>query len=614
MADARSESDSRTRNGDPASLKLEAAALYVLVFVCGAVLMSAEIAGSRVLSPFFGSAVFVWGSLIGVIMVALAAGYYAGGILSDRFPSFALLCGIVAGAGLFLLVMPAFAVPLCGLVESAFPGPRAGPLISSVLLFLVPGMLLAVVSPFAVRLSAKGLSQLGNVAGRLYALSTAGSIVGTLATTFVLIPLMGTKMLVFSLGVVLVLVSVGGLLAARGLRGRGWRAPAALVLLSAIVAALAAPEGPGAEVTPWYEYATYSDLVAEHELVAWSDSAYHLILVTEQHRFREPGTERVRPRRLLRFNDRTQSAIYIDDEAMDRSASRYVQELLASMGVRAEGRVLDEAFARLKRYESAVGYTDLLHLGLIFCPDARKALVVGAGGGIAPTEFVQHYGMEVDVAELDPEVERIAREFFYVDPRVRFHIGDGRRTLARLEGGYDLIVLDAYSGGGHVPAHLTTKEFLELCRSKLSSRGVVVSNVISALKDEKSGESRFYQSEYKTMYAAGFANLYTFPRYATPEEERRGRRAREDYWGGRSINIIIVATQDPVRKSPAEIEEAARALAERPERPAKVKTLVHYAKGIWEGRRSREEVLAEMTSGIVLTDDYCPVDTMFHDR
>ena len=193
---------------------------------------------------------------------------------------------------------------------------------------------------------------------------------------------------------------------------------------------------------------------------------------------------------------------------------------------------------------------------------------------------------------------------------MKFHIGDGRRTLKRLEGGYDLIVLDAYSSGGHIPAHLTTREFLELCRSKLSPRGVVVSNVISALEGKN---CEFYQSEYRTMYEAGFANVYTFPRYPSPDEARRRGIAAEDRWRDVAINIIVVATQEAKRLTKRAIVRKARELTEREKHPVRVRDFVHHASKYWEESARREEMLARMTKGILLTDDYCPVDSMFQD-
>ncbi len=573
--------------------RITAAALYAVVFICGTVLMSAEIVGSRILAPYFGSAIFVWGSLIGVVMVALAIGYYVGGRFADKHPSFAVLCGIVAAAGLFLFVMPAFSNAACGWIELNFTGPRSGPLLASIVLFLVPGVLLAMVSPFAVRLSAKDLTSLGNVTGRLYALSTGGSIVGTLGTAFVLVPVVGVRMLIFVLGLTLLLTAGAGLAIVWRKKLRGPKCFAGIALVTGIGGLggyAAAPSGPGAMLShPWE---TREDM--PHTLREWTDSSYHLIIVTEQPGYKDPARstnedKKTRPRRVLRFNDRIQSAIYIDDR---------------------EGDVA-EGNEELGSYVSAVGYTELLKLGLVFCPDAERAMVVGAGGAIAPTELVRDYGMEVEVAEIDPEVERISRKWFHVDDEVKFHVGDGRRILKRREGGYDLIILDAYSSGGHIPAHLTTKEFLELCRSKLSPRGVVVSNVISSLEGDRSD---FYQSEYVTMHEAGFANLYTFPRIPPDNEMRRRRRAAEDYWRDDAINIIIIASQDSKRLSAGGIRDRSRDLAERKDSPLRMRHREHYVSEYWEQSRSFDEMRRSMDRAIVLTDDYCPVDAMFRER
>jgi len=575
MADKRSKD-----NEAGVAQRLEAAALYTVVFICGAVLMSVEMVGARVLNPFFGSAIFVWGSLIGVVMVALAAGYYIGGTLADKKPSFAFLLAIIAGSGFFLLVLPSFAVGLCAEIDRLFPGPRGGPLVASILLFLVPGVLMAMVSPFAVKLSARDLMSLGNVAGKLYALSTTGSIVGTLLTTFMLIPLIGTMQLIFVLGLTLVGLSAIGFAIIWRIKKITPIIAIALVLASGVTTLAAYPDGPGAEITQWY------DRERPHELIFWADSAYHLILVTEQELYREIDTGKVRPRRVLRFNDRTQSAIYIDETVYDRETDT------------------------LKKFESAVGYTDLLHLGLIFRPDARRALFVGGGGGIGPTQFIRDYGMEAEVIEIDPMVEHIARKYFHIDDRIVYHIGDGRREMKNLEGGYDVIVLDAYSSGGHIPAHLTTREFLELCRSKLAPGGVVVSNVISGLTTKT---SEFYQSEYLTMMRAGFPNVYTFPRYPTPEEQRQRGTSIDDYWRGRSINIILVATQEEKRLSKPWILTKARSLMRRKEHPVVIKGFDEHADDLWESSRSSEDMLGEFEYAIELTDDYCPVDVMFHE-
>jgi len=143
-----------------------------LIFVSGAVLMALEIAGSRVLAPFFGSSVFVWGSLIGIFLGAMSGGYWLGGWLSERWPRQVLLNALLAAAGAFTLLLPLWAAPLCQALAGGPEGwvdlgPRLGPLTAALILFALPSLLMGVASPFAVRLLAPDLQRVGAVAGRL---------------------------------------------------------------------------------------------------------------------------------------------------------------------------------------------------------------------------------------------------------------------------------------------------------------------------------------------------------------------------------------------------------------------------------------------------------------
>lgn len=187
----------------------------VIAFFSGAALMGLEIAGSRVLAPYFGSSVFVWGSLIGVLLAALSGGAYLGGLLADRAPDARTLAGLLALAGLVTLALPWVAPGVNRWVFEAQIGPRVGPLVASALMFLVPGVALGTVSPFLVRLSVSKVTEVGAVAGTIGALSTAGSIVGTLGTAFYLIPAVGVRTILLVMG--------AGLLAMGGLAAVGRR-------------------------------------------------------------------------------------------------------------------------------------------------------------------------------------------------------------------------------------------------------------------------------------------------------------------------------------------------------------------------------------------------------
>ena len=126
----------------------------LLVFVSGAALMALEIVGSRVLAPFFGSSVFVWGSLTGIVVGAMSGGYRLGGWPSGRWPRRALLDALLATAGGIVLLLSLWAVPLCravaGGVGTVDLGPRLGPPAAALVLFAPPGLLLGTAPPFAV--------------------------------------------------------------------------------------------------------------------------------------------------------------------------------------------------------------------------------------------------------------------------------------------------------------------------------------------------------------------------------------------------------------------------------------------------------------------------------
>jgi len=182
--------------------------LTVQVFVAGAAVMSLELTSSRLLIPFFGNTIFVWGSLIGVVLAGLAAGYSYGGRLADKLASRATFSAIIFTAGLLTVAIPYFSPFILESVLSAGLDERLGPLVSTLAILAVPAILLGMVSPFAVKLRASQLRTLGSVAGNLYSLSTIGSIVGTFLTVFVLIPAADIRTIILGNGFLLMAVSV----------------------------------------------------------------------------------------------------------------------------------------------------------------------------------------------------------------------------------------------------------------------------------------------------------------------------------------------------------------------------------------------------------------------
>jgi spermidine synthase len=429
--------------------------LRVVVFGSGAVLMGLEIVGSRLIAPFFGSSVFVWGALISIFLGALSLGYYLGGTMADRWPRAEVLASLLALAGAVILVLPAASRPVLAAFDAWDLGARMSPLLASVALFAIPSILMGTTSPFAIKLVARDLATVGTSAGTLYALSTVGSIFGTLATAFFLIPSMGVRAILYLLGGTLLALS-GMLLAGRGrrLQPAAGPAPAVLVVLAVlgVLAALAATPALGGPSRTLAQRVIYE-----------KDSAYHQISVLED------GLNRY-----LRFNRSFQGGMVLRDPN-----------------------------------ESPFIYTSYAHLALVFNPGIRSVLMIGLGAGSIPKRFLRDYpGMQVESVELDPAVVDVAKRFFEVkeDARHRIAVQDGRVYVRRAEGRYDLVILDAYFAEG-IPFHLATREYLEMVRGRLAPGGVVVSNIIGALEGPN---SRLYRALHKT-YGTVFPGLYPFP-------------------------------------------------------------------------------------------------------
>ena len=393
--------------------------LNIIVFVSGAVLMGLEIVGSRVLAPYFGSSIFVWGSLISVVMAALSIGYYWGGWLSAREPSYGRLLILLLIPGILIFFLPFLYPTLNEWIAGVDFGTRLNPLIASSIYFLPPGIFLGTISPYVIRLAATALSTVGSTAGTLYAISTCGSIFGTLLTAFYLIPLMGVTNIIHSMGITLVCLS---LLVVPLLRLRSVAVGRAVTALSII----------GSIAIPWP-----SIVWARLKTLLEKDTFYHRIRVEE------------------------------DDEARYMYFDRTLQSAM---------NLKDPTTLRLiySRYTS---------LGFTFRPDAKRILIIGLGGGSIPKKLQKEFpSLEIDVVEIDPEVIQIAKNHFNVreSNRLHLHAQDGRLFLTRTANQYDIILLDAYYADA-MPFHLATREFFELAQRKLTPNGIVVANLISAV-------------------------------------------------------------------------------------------------------------------------------------
>jgi len=425
--------------------------LKLQVVLCGAVVMALELTASRILAPYFGSSIFVWGSLIGVVLTALSAGYYVGGRAADKRPDFGTLCLVILTAGVFVLLIPLVTPVAFDLINSLNLGERISPLIASVAILTMPSFLLGMVSPYAIRLAAKNLSDLGNLAGKLYSLSTAGSILGTFVTAFVLIPELGIIRILQVSGIVLVGLSL------LGLKGK---VRVVLVLLLVLSAFLAPP----ASMSPNLMLFKLS----LNEVLLEKETLYHHMVILEG----------VDP-----FHGGKVRTMVLDDH------------LHSAMDLNDPQRII-------------YNYNNYFHIGFVFNPNITNVLFIGGGGFSGPKRFLADYPqVNVDVVEIDEEVISAARKYFDVknDPRLRIFNEDGRLYLVGSDKRYDLIVLDAYSRT-YVPFHLMTLEFFREISKDLNQNGVIVSNIIASLTGPS---SELLKAEANTVKQI-FSNVYIF--------------------------------------------------------------------------------------------------------
>jgi len=248
----------------PARSQEGPAILELIVFISGGVLLALEIVASRVVAPYFGNSVYVWGSLIGVFLAALSLGYFLGGRIATRWPSWGPFLAFVLAAGACIYPIPHVASGVLGAIADRDYGPRANPLIGATVLFFLPSVLLGTISPYAVRLRARSVEGIGNVAGALYALSTLGSIVGTLLAAFVLISSLGVHAIIQILGATEMGLAVLGFLWMRRMRGAA--AAAAVIAIVLAAGTSVPPDGPG--------------------VVYARDTVYHRISVTDDGDYR----------------------------------------------------------------------------------------------------------------------------------------------------------------------------------------------------------------------------------------------------------------------------------------------------------------------------------------
>jgi spermidine synthase len=408
--------------------------LPLVVFITGAVTMIFELAGSRILGPYLGTSLVVWTALIGIIMACLSLGYSVGGALADRRPDTRLLSWILLLSGASIVFTHLAHDYLLRVLIRYTADFRLRSVLASLVLFGPASCFTGMVLPFTVRLKLRGVGSSGTTVGSLYALSTAGSILGTAAAGFYLLPRLGSSTnLLFCAGI-LSLLSLAVFMKEKRLAGSV--AATVLILLDLFVS---------------YRFVTgkknYVDV----------DTRYNRVIILD-----DTDESTGRPIRMLYINDERSSAVFLDGDGL--------------------------VFEVLKYYDLAAHFN----------PGLGRCLMIGGSGYAYPSHFLKKYPDAcLDVVEIDPGLTDLARKYFGLvdDPRLKIYHEDGRTFINRTPASYDAVFMDAYKSVITIPYQLTTREALQKISDMLNEGGVFLANIITTL-DESS--NHLLRAEYAT--------------------------------------------------------------------------------------------------------------------
>lgn len=438
----------------------------LVLFFGGLSVLVIEISGTRLIAPYFGSGIYVWSALILVTMVGLALGYWRGGALADRRPHLTSLAWVLFLSGIATFLLPLLSKPLLGLL---FGGPLVlMTLFSAFLLFTVPLFLLGMITPLTVRLKSEDKKPIGLTVGKIYAVSTLGSVAGALLAGFILIPLLGVKKLFFLTALPLLLIAFWGFLKAGDRRGRILTALACLLPLLGLF-------WPAPHPKPQFNYLNRPQV----SLLASRDSQYANLKV-------------IRVKTPLAVN-----LCLLMDGVMQTAVMK--------------GQTIERG--------DSLRIGNKLELLPFFNPQARSCLLIGLGGGLQ-AKILGNYPLKIRAVEIDPGVVKLAR--YYFGCRAACAVADGRYYLLKHREKYDLIVLDALQGDSLANC-LFSSEMYGLCRERLKPGGVLAVNSlgnpgkspVSALIASTLGKEFPFVRAYRSLQA-DTPQIVTFFASASP--------------------------------------------------------------------------------------------------
>ena len=398
--------------------------LYFTVFISGLTSLAIEMAASRLIGNTFGTSNLVWAAIIGLILIYLTVGYFIGGKWADRSPHMHTFFSILIWAAAATALVPVAAHPVLKFAADAFDHLQvavlAGSFFSVIVLLIIPVTLLGMASPFAIRLAIQDSASVGSVSGRIYAISTLGSFLGTFLPVLVTIPLLGTNHTFVAFAGLLAVVALFGLQ-----RSSGWKATLPYLWVPLLL------------VIIWFWGFQGTNKNSQGQIFE-TESAYNYIQVLEVDGFH-----------YLRLNE-GQGVHSVYHPSQINYHGPWEQVLIAPFFNPAPVQI----------------------------SSVKRAAIIGLAAGTTARQLTAVYGaIPIDGFEIDPIIIAVGQKYFgMTEPNLNPIVQDGRWGLAHRSNLYDIISVDAYRPP-YIPAHLTTREFFEIVRVHLTPTGVVAINV-----------------------------------------------------------------------------------------------------------------------------------------
>lgn len=408
---------SRRAVDQPTLSQTDRVLFYLTASITGATVMMIELLGTRIIGPYYGVSMIVWSSLLSTALLALSVGYLVGGRLADTAP-WLRLSHILLVTGILIGFIPVISQPV-QLATNVF-GLRWGALSSAFILFTPCLMMLGMVGPYVIKTVTSGLERVGRTAGTVYAISTLGSVAGTLILGFYLLPIFGTQTIIISLSLLMFFMAL--VLAVFERKRMGARLSLPLWGATTAMAAFILISMAGQMNDRTYP---------GYDVVFETESPYGWVRVVDQ------------PAQDIRW-------------LMSGGSTIGAEQLSTGLSVLG--------------YQYVVGQLPL------FNRQAESALLVGLGAGHLVNTYAE-FGIATDSMEIDPVVADLATNYFNFTPTGDVIVGDARYQINHLDKTYDFIIHDCFTGGAE-PIHLLSVEMFQKLKERLNPGGILALNFV----------------------------------------------------------------------------------------------------------------------------------------